>query len=211
LLRCKRALILMRGGQPVGTLFDVPRILPVEFTAFLVAKQGANADLATALRLWGCAAQAGIFVGGLLLSPSGKAATPLEEFAPLKSLTLPAAEDTVGEAASGLGRELAEVVSAAASSSPRPKIDQAAGSVVLFLPGFDKTEVRALHILSRPSSSEICLFVISARCVLGSVLLQLLCCDRVLCNALGEVDMFDMLIRDMSDMSTFLCKEIRLF
>lgn len=128
------------------TLFDVPRILPVEFTAFLVAKQGAKADLATALRLWGCAAQAGIFVGGLLLSPSGKAATPLEEFAPLKSLTLPAAEDMVGEAATGLGRELAEVVSAAASSSPRPKIDQAAGSVALFLPGFDKTEVRALHL-----------------------------------------------------------------
>jgi arsenite-transporting ATPase len=115
---------------------------PRKFTAFLVAKQGAKADLATALRLWGCAAQAGIFVGGLLLSPSGKAATPLEEFAPLKSLTLPAAEDMVGEAATGLGRELAEVVSAAASSSPRPKIDQAAGSVALFLPGFDKTEIK---------------------------------------------------------------------
>lgn len=107
-----------------------------------MSKQGAKTDVATALRLWGCAAQAGLFVGGLLFSPGNGAATPPDDISPLQSLTLPAAEDSVGEV-SGLGAELAGIVSAASLSRPTPRIDQQAGTVALFLPGFEKTEVRS--------------------------------------------------------------------
>jgi anion-transporting ArsA/GET3 family ATPase len=92
------------------------------------------AAIATAKYLWGSAQQIGLTVGGVLVNQ----ATTVDGFAPL---TVSAIPTKVGDDWSPLINALPDF--GQAGSAPNPiQIDVAARQVSLFLPGFDKTQVK---------------------------------------------------------------------
>jgi arsenite-transporting ATPase len=109
---------------------------PSRIAAYLVTTPD-PAALATAKYLWGSAQQMGIHVAGVLLN---QATSPLEgdTFAPLPVTPLPTV--TPGDW-STLSGALPNLQQTATAPSPL-SIDIAAGKISLFLPGFDKTQVK---------------------------------------------------------------------
>lgn len=113
---------------------------PNRVMAFLVTGAEAVA-IATARYLWGSAQQVGLAVGAVLLSPDGPA--PSEDtFAPLPVYGVPT---LVGTDWQPLIAALPNP-QALAQSAPRPvTIDPIAGTVSLFLPSFDKSQVKLIQ------------------------------------------------------------------
>src|ERR671933_1237655 len=110
---------------------------PNRVAAYLVTS-GDTAALATAKYLWGSAQQVGLTVGGTLLNQLPMSDAMATEFAPLPLSVIP----------SRLGEDWQPLMDALpnfkqASQAPRPiTIDIPARQVRLFLPGFDKKQVK---------------------------------------------------------------------
>lgn len=107
---------------------------PRRVAAYLVTTAAADA-LATAKYLWGSAQQAGLTVNGVLMNQ----ATGLEaEFAPLPVHAIPT---RTGDDWQGIIQALPDL--SQTGQAPQPlRVDVAEGKVYLFLPGFDKKQVK---------------------------------------------------------------------
>jgi anion-transporting ArsA/GET3 family ATPase len=115
-------------AQGRATIADPRRV-----AAYLVTTSDPTA-IATAKYLWGSAQQIGLTVGGVLLNQ----ASNINDFAPLSVSSIPT---KVGDDWQPLLNALPDF--AQAGTAPPPiKIDVANKQVVLFLPGFDKTQVK---------------------------------------------------------------------
>jgi len=118
----------------------------------------------TALRYWGCATQAGIHVAGALYPFSSPEASPPDaafasKFVPLSVAGLPyltfSSPPNWEEALGRLSKEAKGVMSGTSvdGSIPAPvTFDQAARTVTLFLPGFQKADIKLSQVLIRFAS-----------------------------------------------------------
>jgi anion-transporting ArsA/GET3 family ATPase len=109
----------------------------------LLVTRAEEAAIATSRFLWGSAQQVGLSVGGVIFRGE---ATPADEasFAPLPMYSLPLTSGTVSDW-QPLMAALPDP-QALAQSAPRPvTIDPAAGTVSLFLPSFDKAQVKLIQ------------------------------------------------------------------
>ncbi len=109
---------------------------PNQTIAYLVTT-GDKTSIATAQYLWGSAQQVGLNVGGVLANPATSADLNLgESFKGLTVTKLPQSSEDFGP----IGASLPDFTS---SNAPRPvTIDKAARTVSLFLPSFDKKQVK---------------------------------------------------------------------
>ncbi|MDJ0797357.1 MAG: ArsA-related P-loop ATPase [Calothrix sp. MO_167.B12] len=111
---------------------------PKRVAAFLVSTPD-PVELATCRYLWGGSQQVGLTVGGLMLVSSGTADSISEEFAPLPVSVVP---DTPANDWQALIDSLPNFT-AQALQAPKPiEIDIHQGKVSLFLPGFDKKQIK---------------------------------------------------------------------
>lgn len=113
---------------------------PNRMAAFLVTTEAAEA-VATAKYLWGSAQQIGLTIAGVLLNQSSATQaipeTIAAEFAPLSITAVPTR--------SGDWQPLMQAMPSfsQATQAPQPiRIDVAEGKVYLFLPGFDKKQIK---------------------------------------------------------------------
>lgn len=107
---------------------------PRRVAAYLVTTATPDA-IATARYLWGSAQQVGVTVGGVFFNQS---ATPTQDFVPLPAYTVPT---KTGDDWQPLLQVLPDFQQAA--QAPQPiRIDVAERKVYLFLPGFDKKQVK---------------------------------------------------------------------
>ncbi|MFM7427917.1 MAG: ArsA family ATPase [Elainella sp.] len=107
---------------------------PKRVAAYLVTTAAADA-VATAKYLWGSAQQAGLTVNGVLVNQ----ATGLNaEFAPLSVHAIPT---RTGDDWQGIMQALPDL-SQTGQAPPPLRVDVAEGKVYLFLPGFDKKQVK---------------------------------------------------------------------
>ena len=110
---------------------------PNHFAAYLVTDESPVA-IAKAKYLWGSAQQVNVTVGGVVANRSDHAESLLTEFTPLKLTALPT---MTGEDWETLIGNLPDFTQA--STAPRPLvIDTAARQVKVFLPTFDKKQVK---------------------------------------------------------------------
>jgi arsenite-transporting ATPase len=101
-----------------------------------VVTTGDPGAVAASRYLWGSAQQVGLTVGGILAF--GETAIPSDAFSPLAITPVPSLADGDWGAAIAALPE----VDAAIATAPRPiTIDEAAGTVRLFLPGFNKSAI----------------------------------------------------------------------
>jgi arsenite-transporting ATPase len=111
---------------------------PNRVAAFLVTTPTAGA-VATARYLWGSAQQIGLTVGGVLVNHGVLDSEQVNAFAPLPQVPLPSVVDQGWDAAVEALPDPAQWAAAA----PRPvSVDVAAKTVRLFLPSFDKSQVK---------------------------------------------------------------------
>lgn len=127
---------------------------PKRFSCFLVTNPKNVIAVDTALRYWGCATQAGVHVAGALYSLSSPEATPpdagfVEKFVPLRVAGLPSisfdSPPNWDEALGRLSKEAKSVMSGTSQAGTIPApvtFDQAARTVTLFLPGFQKSDIK---------------------------------------------------------------------
>ncbi len=110
---------------------------PNQTIAYLVTT-GDKVSIATAQYLWGSAQQVGLNVGGVLANPATNSGLNLGEiFNPLGVTNLPQSAEDFGPIAASLPDFTA------VSNAPRPvTIDKAGRTVSLFLPSFDKKQVK---------------------------------------------------------------------
>ncbi|MCU0524184.1 MAG: ArsA family ATPase [Elainella sp. Prado103] len=109
---------------------------PNRMAAFLVTTEAADA-LATAQYLWGGAQQIGLTIAGVLLNQSNATETIASQFAPLSISAIP----TRSADWQPLIAALPNLTQAA--QAPQPiRIDVAEGKIYLFLPGFDKKQIK---------------------------------------------------------------------
>lgn len=133
---------------------------PQKFGCYLVIDPDNPASVATALRYWGCSIQAGAQVSGAFAIASRHVNTESEErlkttFSPLPFAFIPHLPfgspldwnaiilNTVNENARNL---LSLPASGSSSITPSVKFDSARKSVTLFMPGFDKSEVKLYQV-----------------------------------------------------------------
>ncbi|GAB4133002.1 MAG: ArsA family ATPase [Cyanobacteria bacterium J069] len=110
---------------------------PTHVAAYLVTTQDAAA-IATAKYLWGSAQQVGLTVGGVIVNQAQDGAGVASEFAPLSVTALP---NYPGQDWQPLVDALPDFTQA--NQAPRAiAINVAERKVALFLPGFDKTQVK---------------------------------------------------------------------
>ncbi len=110
---------------------------PKRIAAYLVTNDD-PIDVATARYLWGSAQQVGVTVGGIILTAAANTSLN-EQFAPLTVSTVPDAREGQWQA---MMDALPDFV-AQAIQAPKPiEIDIHARQVRLFLPGFDKKQVK---------------------------------------------------------------------
>ncbi len=110
---------------------------PNRVAAYLVTTDAPTA-VATARYLWGGAQQVGLTVGGVILNQSPTSATIVSEFSPLHVSTVPSYP-------TGEWQPLMDALPdfTQAAKAPKPlEIDIAASQVRLFMPGFDKKQVK---------------------------------------------------------------------
>lgn len=113
---------------------------PSRVAAYLVTTQDAAA-IATAKYLWGSAQQVGLTVGGVILNQSSDGSAIAPEFAPLPVTALP---NYPGQDWQPLIEALPDFTQAA--QAPRAiAVNIAERKVALFLPGFDKTQVKLIQ------------------------------------------------------------------
>ncbi len=110
---------------------------PNHFVAYLVTNETPQA-IATAKYLWGSAQQVNVTVGGVLLNQSQNTSAIASEFAPLSISGVPAMADNNWESMMTALPDFRE-----ATQAPRPlTIDTVARQVKVFLPTFDKKQVK---------------------------------------------------------------------
>lgn len=128
------------AAAQVNNLLDEGRSAvadPSRVVAYLVTTPD-SAAVATAKYLWGSSQQIGLTIGGVLLNQANGAEAVQAEFAPLTVTTIPARQ----------GNDWQPLLSALpdfyqATQAPKPvRIDTAEQKVYLFLPGFDKKQVK---------------------------------------------------------------------
>ncbi|HZG38995.1 MAG TPA: ArsA family ATPase [Nodosilinea sp.] len=111
---------------------------PSRVAAFLVTTPAPGA-VATARYLWGSAQQIGLTVGGVLVNSGSLDGDQVEAFAPLPQVALPSVVEQGWDGAIAALPDPSQWAAAA----PRPVVvDAAAKTVRLFLPSFDKTQVK---------------------------------------------------------------------
>ncbi len=111
---------------------------PKHVSVFLVTSDD-SIDVATSRYLWGSSQQVGLTVGGVILIAKDSPTTTLEEFAPLPVSVVPDIADSNWQP---LIDALPNFV-AQAQQAPKPiEIDIHERQVRLFLPGFDKKQVK---------------------------------------------------------------------
>ncbi|MBD1917079.1 MULTISPECIES: ArsA family ATPase [Cyanophyceae] len=111
---------------------------PGRMAAFLVTTPTPG-SVATARYLWGSAQQIGLTVGGVVVNGGSLDDEQATAFAPLPQVTLPSVVEQGWESAIAALPDPAQWATAA----PRPvTIDATAKTVRLFLPSFDKTQVK---------------------------------------------------------------------
>ncbi len=133
------------GGDMNGPMQEAENLLeegrqaindPARMMTFLVTT-GDELAIATARHFWGSAQQVGLTVGGVLVTQGANPATLASQFTPLPLHALPSYTgdwqplmDALPSPSEGLG-------------APEPlEIDVQAGQVRVFLPGFDKKQVK---------------------------------------------------------------------
>jgi len=122
--------LLEKGKQAIAD--------PRRAAAYLVTTDD-PAAIATARYLWGSAQQIGLTVGGVLLNQGPAAETIANDFAPLKVSSIPRQS---GDDWQPLMAALPDLLNQA-TEAPKPvTVDVAARKVSLFLPGFDKKQVK---------------------------------------------------------------------
>ncbi|HEY9622460.1 MAG TPA: ArsA family ATPase [Crinalium sp.] len=128
------------AAQQMGSVLDQGKAAvadPNRVAAYLVTTGDAGA-IATAKYLWGSAQQVGLTVGGLVVNQSGLTDELKTQFDPLPVSGLPT---RVGDSWDSLSEALPDFTQAA--QMPRPiAINVADRKVLLFLPGFDKKQVK---------------------------------------------------------------------
>lgn len=110
---------------------------PQRLIAYLVTTDRPMA-IAQAKYLWGSAQQVGLTVGGVLLNQANNNQALTQEFNPLTVTSLPSIE-------SGQWQTLGEALPSLLDNSESPKptsINLAAKTIKVFLPGFDKKQVK---------------------------------------------------------------------
>ncbi len=111
---------------------------PKHVAVFLVTSDD-PIEVATSRYLWGGAQQVGLTVGGVIMMAKNAPTTLLEEFAPLPVSVVP-------DITAGNWQPLVDALPnfvAQAQQAPKPiEIDIHEGQVRLFLPGFDKKQVK---------------------------------------------------------------------
>ena len=110
---------------------------PNRLAAYLVTTDD-PACVATARYLWGSAQQVGLIVGGIILNSSAMTETVSGDFSPLPVSAVP-------RCAVGEWQPLMDALPNFTPAAPVPKpieIDVATAQVRLFLPGFDKKQVK---------------------------------------------------------------------
>lgn len=129
---------------------------PEKFGCFLVIDPDNPVSVHAALRYWGCTIQAGAQVSGAFAIASRHKNTESEErlkknFSPLPFASIPnislgspldwnaIIQDTFSESARNL---LSMTASGGGNLTPSVKFDAARKSVTLFMPGFDKSEIK---------------------------------------------------------------------
>jgi anion-transporting ArsA/GET3 family ATPase len=111
---------------------------PHRMTAFLVTTPRPGA-VATARYLWGSAQQIGLTVGGVVVNHGDLEGDQENTFSPLPRVALPTVADQGWDTAVAALPDPLQW----ASRAPRPvTVDAAAKTVRLFLPSFDKTQVK---------------------------------------------------------------------
>jgi anion-transporting ArsA/GET3 family ATPase len=110
---------------------------PNRVAAYLVTTADADA-IATAKYLWGSAQQIGLTVGGVVLNRADQSTAIQSTFAPLPISSLPQREGEDWQALTQAMPDFAQVAQA-----PKPiAVNVAERKVTLFLPGFDKKQVK---------------------------------------------------------------------
>ncbi|MDX2099873.1 MAG: ArsA family ATPase [Leptolyngbyaceae cyanobacterium bins.59] len=110
---------------------------PQRMAAYLVTSVDPVA-VATARYLWGAAQQIGLTVGGVLLTGGGSPETVANDFAPLSVSPIPMQSDANWQPLMDALPDFSQ-----AAQAPRPmEINLAERKVRLFLPGFDKRQVK---------------------------------------------------------------------
>ncbi|MEM9922240.1 MAG: ArsA family ATPase [Cyanobacteria bacterium P01_D01_bin.50] len=111
---------------------------PTQFSAFLVTN-GDPIDVVTTRYLWGSAQQVGLTIGGVIAISGNGNLNFSEDFAPLEVTNIPDIKE-------GNWQPLIDALPdfiAQAQQAPKPiEIDSNARQVRLFLPGFDKKQVK---------------------------------------------------------------------
>jgi anion-transporting ArsA/GET3 family ATPase len=111
---------------------------PNRMLAFLVTTPAAEA-VATARYLWGSSQQVGLTVGGVLVNQGSLGAESEQAFAPLPQFALPTRQDQDWEA---LMAGLPDPQPLATTAHRATVIDLTSKTVKLFLPSFDKSQVK---------------------------------------------------------------------
>ncbi|KAH8973509.1 hypothetical protein BDL97_01G051800 [Sphagnum fallax] len=127
---------------------------PQRFSCFLVTNPCSQIAVDTALRYWGCAAQAGVYVGGALYPKLATDTAPLaltieEGFSPLRISGIPflsfESPPDWDEVIRRMSQQTKDVLDGRSQAKPIPPpvtFDQSARTVTLFLPGFNKSDVK---------------------------------------------------------------------
>lgn len=110
---------------------------PTRVVGYLVTTPAAGA-IAKAKYFWGSAQQIGLTIGGVLVTPGSGSAVAADAFAPLTITSLPTAEPPQWDALMAAIPDLTAAYQAPKSMD----VDVAAQQVKLFLPGFDKQQVK---------------------------------------------------------------------
>lgn len=127
------------AANQMTTLLDQGRAAvadPSRVAAYLVTTAAPDA-IATAKYLWGSAQQVGLTIGGVLLNQAAQTVT-VTEFEPLPIHSVPTRTNGDWQPLMQALPDFSQVTQA-----PQPiRIDVAEGKVYLFLPGFDKKQVK---------------------------------------------------------------------
>ncbi|CAI5497612.1 unnamed protein product [Closterium sp. Naga37s-1] len=126
---------------------------PYRTSVFLLADAASHSSVDTCRRIWGCAVQAGVSPSGVFLLPSEAASATAsgglaEKFSPLPVAQLPVVSEEAPAAVAAAAGQMNDGAVAvmngegAGKAPPAVDVDVAACTVRLFLPGFDKQEVK---------------------------------------------------------------------
>lgn len=123
-----------------------------KFSCYIVMNQDSQLSVMSALRYWGCAIQAGVQVSGAFAfaSPNAELAATAKDFSPLPFASIPHLSmsahpnwnEVLVNAQSQDARQLLNLTSKQTSIFPPVTFDPGNKSITLFMPGFDKSEIK---------------------------------------------------------------------